>query len=84
MSRDSGGRDGGIQSLDARRTAHAIAICGTALNALRVTRTGAVSMEGPRGAIRSVGKLARRFLDAGVYQVMIESEGITENVRTWR
>jgi phosphosulfolactate synthase (CoM biosynthesis protein A) len=27
---------------------------------------------------------ARRFLEAGAYQVMIESEGITENVRTWR
>jgi phosphosulfolactate synthase (CoM biosynthesis protein A) len=27
---------------------------------------------------------ARRFLDAGAYQIMIESEGITENVRTWR
>lgn len=31
-----------------------------------------------------VVQLARRFLDAGAYQVMIESEGITENVRTWR
>jgi phosphosulfolactate synthase (CoM biosynthesis protein A) len=29
-------------------------------------------------------QLARRFLDAGVQQIMIESEGITENVRTWR
>ncbi len=29
--------------LDAQRTAHAIAICGTAFNALRVTRTGALS-----------------------------------------
>ena len=29
--------------LDAERTAHAIAIAGTALNALRVTRTGAIS-----------------------------------------
>ncbi len=27
---------------------------------------------------------ARRFLDAGAYMVMIESEGITENVQTWR
>lgn len=27
---------------------------------------------------------ARRFLDAGAYMIMIESEGITENVRTWR
>ena len=29
--------------LDEQRTAHAIAICGTAFNALRVTRTGALS-----------------------------------------
>ena len=34
----------------------------------------------PEGAI----ELARRFLEAGAYQVMIESEGITENVRSWR
>src|SRR5207248_4154461 len=27
---------------------------------------------------------ARRFLEAGAYQVMIESEGITENVGKWR
>ena len=27
---------------------------------------------------------ARRFLDVGAYMLMIESEGITENVRTWR
>jgi phosphosulfolactate synthase (CoM biosynthesis protein A) len=27
---------------------------------------------------------ARRFVDAGAYMVMIESEGITENVATWR
>ncbi|HEV2386957.1 MAG TPA: phosphosulfolactate synthase [Candidatus Acidoferrales bacterium] len=27
---------------------------------------------------------ARRFLDAGAYMIMIESEGITENVKAWR
>lgn len=27
---------------------------------------------------------ARRHLDAGAYMIMIESEGITEDVRTWR
>src|SRR5262249_31590153 len=27
---------------------------------------------------------ARRFLDAGAYLIMIESEGITENVDNWR
>lgn len=34
----------------------------------------------PRWAIRQ----ARQFLDAGAELIMIESEGITENVRTWR
>lgn len=29
-------------------------------------------------------QLARRFLEAGAYMVMIESEGITENVKSWR
>lgn len=36
---------------------------------------------------RDVGwpiQLARRFLDAGADMIMIESEGITENVRSWR
>jgi phosphosulfolactate synthase (CoM biosynthesis protein A) len=28
--------------------------------------------------------LAERFLSAGAYMIMIESEGITENVKTWR
>jgi len=27
---------------------------------------------------------ARRFIDAGAHMIMIESEGITENVRAWR
>jgi phosphosulfolactate synthase (CoM biosynthesis protein A) len=27
---------------------------------------------------------ARKHLDAGAYMIMIESEGITESVRTWR
>ncbi len=29
-------------------------------------------------------QLAHRFLDAGAYMIMIESEGITENVKAWR
>jgi phosphosulfolactate synthase (CoM biosynthesis protein A) len=29
-------------------------------------------------------QLARRFLDAGAYMIMVESEGITENVASWR
>ena len=27
---------------------------------------------------------AKRFIDAGAYMIMIESEGITENVKSWR
>lgn len=27
---------------------------------------------------------AKRFVDAGAYMIMVESEGITENVKTWR
>jgi 2-methylisocitrate lyase-like PEP mutase family enzyme len=27
---------------------------------------------------------AKRFVDAGAYMIMIESESITENVKTWR
>jgi phosphosulfolactate synthase (CoM biosynthesis protein A) len=29
-------------------------------------------------------KQAKRFIEAGVYMIMIESEGITENVKQWR
>jgi len=29
-------------------------------------------------------RLAKRFLEAGAYLIMIESEGITENVKAWR
>jgi phosphosulfolactate synthase (CoM biosynthesis protein A) len=34
----------------------------------------------PSQAIRA----AKRYLDAGVHLIMVESEGITENVRSWR
>jgi len=34
----------------------------------------------PEGAIMQ----AQRFLEAGAYMIMVESEGITENVKTWR
>ncbi len=34
----------------------------------------------PEGAIAQ----ARSFIDAGAYMIMIESEGITENVKVWR
>ncbi len=47
------------------------------------TRAEALEAEGTRDPGWSIG-LARRFLEAGAYLIMIESEGITENVRTWR
>jgi phosphosulfolactate synthase (CoM biosynthesis protein A) len=47
------------------------------------TATAELEAEGTRDPAWAIG-LARRFLDAGVYQIMMESEGITENVRTWR
>lgn len=39
--------------------------------------------EGTRDVAWAIGQ-ARRFLEAGAYLIMVESEGITENVRTWR
>ena len=47
------------------------------------TQVEALEAEGtqdPQWAIQR----AKRFLDAGAYMIMIESEGITENVKTWR
>ena len=39
--------------------------------------------EGTRNPEWAVGQ-ARRFLEAGAYLIMVESEGITENVASWR
>jgi phosphosulfolactate synthase (CoM biosynthesis protein A) len=39
--------------------------------------------EGTRDPAAAIA-LARRFLEAGAYLIMIESEGITENVTAWR
>ena len=47
------------------------------------TAANELTMEGTHDVAWTI-QLARRFLDAGAYQIMIESEGITENVRTWR
>lgn len=47
------------------------------------TAAGELETEGTHDVAWTI-QLARRFLDAGAYQIMIESEGITENVRTWR
>src|SRR5262249_50442242 len=43
----------------------------------------ALEAEGTRAPQEAI-RLARRHLDAGAELVMIESEGITENVRRWR
>jgi phosphosulfolactate synthase (CoM biosynthesis protein A) len=42
-----------------------------------------LASEGTRDVDWAIGQ-ARKFLDAGAYMIMIESEGITENVKTWR
>jgi phosphosulfolactate synthase (CoM biosynthesis protein A) len=47
------------------------------------TRSEELEAEGTRDPQWCI-KLAQRFLDAGAYLIMIESEGITESVRTWR
>ena len=44
---------------------------------------GELEAEGTRDPGWAVA-LARRFLDAGAAMIMVESEGITENVRSWR
>jgi phosphosulfolactate synthase (CoM biosynthesis protein A) len=48
--------------------------------ATRVEDLEAAGTRDPEWPIR----LAQRFLDAGAYLIMIESEGITENVKMWR
>lgn len=47
------------------------------------TAEGELQAEGQHDVAWTI-QLARRFLEAGAYQIMIESEGITENVRSWR
>ena len=47
------------------------------------TRVEELEQQGTRDADWAI-RLARRFLDAGAYLIMIESEGITENVKRWR
>ncbi len=47
------------------------------------TAAAELEAEGTRDTQWAVA-LARRFLEAGAPMVMIESEGITENVRAWR
>jgi phosphosulfolactate synthase (CoM biosynthesis protein A) len=47
------------------------------------TAAAELEAEGTRHVEQAV-QLARRYLDAGAHLLMIESEGITENVRQWR
>jgi phosphosulfolactate synthase (CoM biosynthesis protein A) len=47
------------------------------------TAAAELEAEGTRDPAWAVMQ-ARRFIDAGAYMIMIESEGITENVKTWR
>lgn len=42
-----------------------------------------LAAEGTRDPEAAIAQ-AQRFLDAGAYMIMIESEGITENVKVWR
>jgi phosphosulfolactate synthase (CoM biosynthesis protein A) len=47
------------------------------------TSAAELAAEGTRAPEWAIAQ-ARRFLEAGVAMIMIESEGITENVRPWR
>jgi len=47
------------------------------------TKTEELEGEGTRDSEWPI-LLAKRFLSAGAYMIMIESEGITENVKSWR
>jgi phosphosulfolactate synthase (CoM biosynthesis protein A) len=47
------------------------------------TRAEELAAEGTRDASWAI-QLAKRFLSAGAFMIMIESEGITESVKSWR
>src|SRR5512143_3625529 len=47
------------------------------------TAAGELAAEGTRDPEWAIQQ-AKRFVDAGAYMIMIESEGITENVTSWR
>jgi phosphosulfolactate synthase (CoM biosynthesis protein A) len=47
------------------------------------TAAAELAAEGTRDVGWAIGQ-AKRFIEAGAYMIMIESEGITENVATWR
>jgi len=47
------------------------------------TAAAELTVEGTRAPELAIAE-AKRFLNAGAYMIMIESEGITESVETWR
>lgn len=47
------------------------------------TAAAELAAEGTRAPEYAISQ-AKRFLDAGAYMIMVESEGITESVETWR
>ncbi|MDE3099313.1 MAG: phosphosulfolactate synthase [Verrucomicrobiota bacterium] len=47
------------------------------------TAAAELAAEGTRDPEWAISQ-AKRFVDAGAYMIMIESEGITENVKSWR
>jgi phosphosulfolactate synthase (CoM biosynthesis protein A) len=47
------------------------------------TAADELASEGTRDPEQAIAQ-AKRFLEAGAYLIMIESEGITENVKVWR
>ena len=47
------------------------------------SREEELKAEGPSDPAWAIAR-AKKFLDAGAYMIMIESEGITENVSSWR
>lgn len=47
------------------------------------TTAAELAVEGTRAPELAIAE-AKRFLEAGAYMIMIESEGITESVETWR
>lgn len=47
------------------------------------TAAAELEAEGTRAPEWAIAQ-AKRFLEAGAYMIMVESEGITENVQTWR
>jgi phosphosulfolactate synthase (CoM biosynthesis protein A) len=56
---------------------------GVQFGAGGASAAGELEAEGTRDPAAAIA-LARRYLDAGAHLVMIESEGITESVRSWR